>query len=353
MKRLIDKAIGLLQELILTPSISGKEEHTAQLLHDFMLTEGIEKVTSNKNNVWAVNKHFDPAKKTILLNSHHDTVKPAAGYTRDPFKPMIEEGKLYGLGSNDAGGALVSLVATFLHFYEQNLNFNLVLLATSEEEISGLNGMAYAIHEIPTPDVAIIGEPTSMEMAVAEKGLLVLDCTAHGKSGHAARDEGDNAIYKAISDIEWVKNYRFKKISPTLGPVKMTVTMIESGSQHNVVPDACHFCIDIRTTDACSNRETLEILQQHLQSEVTPRSLRLNPSQISVDHPLVKAGLSLGLETYGSPTLSDQSLIDIPSLKLGPGDSARSHTADEFIYLEQVENGIATYIKLIENIKDF
>ena len=345
------QAIELLQKLIATPSISKEESNTADLIGEFLQTNGVVKVERTGNNIWATNKTFQPEKKTILLNSHHDTVKPASGYTRDPFNPVIEDGRLYGLGSNDAGGALVSLISTFIYFYEKELPFNLVLLCSAEEEISGTEGIAEAIKHVPTPDVAIIGEPTSLDMAIAEKGLLVLDCLAKGKSGHAARDEGENALYKAIDDINRIRKFNFDKESELLGPVKMTATMINCGSQHNVVPDQCAFTVDVRTTDAYSNEETFEIISAHLQSEINPRSLRLNPSKIDPEHPLVKSGLELGLTTYGSPTLSDQSLIDIPSLKLGPGDSKRSHMADEFIYVKQVEDGIETYIKLLANLK--
>ena len=347
------KAIQLLKALIATPSVSKHEDKTALLIKKFLEHEGIKDVHQIKHNIWATNKYFDPAKRTILLNSHHDTVKPAAGYTRDPYFPEVEDDKLYGLGSNDAGGALVSLIATFLYYYELQIPFNIVLLLTSEEEISGKEGMALAIHHIPTPDVAIVGEPTSLDMAIAEKGLMVLECTARGKSGHAARNEGENALYKAMEDISWIQQYRFKQDSEMLGPVKMTVTMINSGTQHNVVPDTCDFTIDVRTTDIYSNEETYKIIETNLQSEVNPRSLRLNPSKIDPEHPLVLAGLKLGLTTYGSPTLSDQSLISIQSLKLGPGDSSRSHMADEYIFISQIEKGIDTYIDLLKNIKNF
>lgn len=347
MSTLSEKAIELLKKLIATPSLSKEEDKTASLLFDFLVEEGVQ---PNRflNNVWAVNKHFDPAKETLMLNSHHDTVKPNNGYTRPPFEPQVEDGKLYGLGSNDAGGPLVSLIATFLHFYnEPNLQYNLLLLCSSEEEISGKNGIAVAINKVPQPSVAIVGEPSLMDMAIAEKGLMVLECTAHGKAGHAARNEGENAIYKALQDIEWFRTFQFPKISETLGPVKMSTTLIEAGSQHNVVPDRCSFTVDVRTTDAYSNEETLSIIKQHVQSEVNPRSTRLNPSSIDENHPLVQAGKQLGMKTYGSPTLSDQSLIDVPSVKLGPGDSARSHTPDEFIYIHEIAEGVEKYIQLL------
>ena len=347
---LSEKAINLLKRLIETPSLSRQEHDTAHLLVQFLEGEG---VTTQRlgNNVWAANKHFDGQKRTILLNSHHDTVKPNAGYTKNPFSAIEEEGRLYGLGSNDAGGCLVSLIGTFLHFYkEADLTCNLVLAASAEEEISGKGGIEALIPELPAIDFAIVGEPTLMEMAVAEKGLMVLDCVARGSSGHAARDEGENALYKAIQSIEWFRTYEFEKVSDTLGPVKMSVTMIEAGRQHNVVPNTCHFVVDVRTTDAYSNEETLAIIRRKAGCEVNPRSVRLNPSGIAPDHPAVRAGLASGRKAYGSPTLSDQALMPFPSLKIGPGDSARSHTADEYICLAEIEQGIEMYIKLLEKI---
>lgn len=349
MKELKQKAIELLKQLISTTSLSKEEDKTADLIFDFLKQEGVDKPQRHLNNVWAVNKHFDSAKETLMLNSHHDTVKPNNGYSRPPFEPQIEEGKLFGLGSNDAGGALVSLIATFLHFYDNpNLEYNLLLACAAEEEISGKKGIVALMPEVPQPSVAIVGEPTLMDMAIAEKGLMVLECTAHGVSGHAAREIGENAIYKALRDIEWVQTFSFPKQSEMLGPVKMTTTIINAGSQHNVIPDRCHFTIDVRTTDAYSNEETLAVVEKNLESEINPKSLRLNPSSIELKHPLVQAGIGLGMKPYGSPTLSDQSLITIPSLKLGPGDSQRSHTPDEFIHLVEIEDGIDKYIQLLE-----
>lgn len=342
-------AIELLKQLISTPSLSKEEDKTAQLIFDFLANNGVEKPQMHLNNVWAVNKYFDASKETLMLNSHHDTVKPNNGYTKPPLEPIVEDGKLFGLGSNDAGGPLVSLIATFLQFYnEPNLDYNLLLACTAEEEISGKNGIVALIPEVPQPSVAIVGEPTLMDMAIAEKGLMVLECTAHGVAGHAAREAGENAIYKALKDIEWIQSYEFSTQSKMLGPVKMTTTIINAGSQHNVIPDRCHFTIDVRTTDVYSNEETLAIIEENLESEINPKSLRLNPSSIALEHPLVQAGIALGMKPYGSPTLSDQSLISIPSLKLGPGDSQRSHTPDEFIYLDEIEEGIEKYIQLLE-----
>jgi len=347
---LYQQAVELLQRLISIPSFSREEAKTADLLEQFLQSKGV-KTHRKKNNIWAWNKHFDPAKPTILLNSHHDTVKPNTGYTRDPFDAKIEDGKLYGLGSNDAGGCLVSLVQTFLYFYERNdLKYNFCLATTAEEEISGVNGLELIIPELGKLDFGIVGEPTLMQLAIAEKGLMVLDCVAHGKSGHAAREEGVNAIYKAMDDIEWFRTYRFPKESEVFGPVKMSVTVINAGSQHNVVPASCNFVVDVRVTDAYRNEEVLEIIRQHVQCDVTPRSIRLKPSKIDKEHPIVQAGVALGRTTYGSPTTSDQSLLDIHSLKVGPGDSARSHTADEFIYLDEIREGIDLYIKMLESI---
>jgi len=344
------QAVELLQQLIHIPSFSREENKTADILENFLKLQGVE--TQRKlNNVWAWNKHFDPAKPTILLNSHHDTVKPNSGYTRDPYDAAIEDGKLFGLGSNDAGGCLVSLISTFLHFYNQeNLQYNLCLATTAEEEISGVNGLELIIPELGNLDFGIIGEPTQMQLAIAERGLMVLDCTTHGKAGHAARDEGENAIYKAITDIEWFRTFKFPKESEVFGPIKMSVTIINAGSQHNVVPANCVFTVDVRVTDAYRNEEVLEIIRQHVNCDVKPRSIRLKPSSIDKNHPIVQAGIKLGRTTYGSPTTSDQSLLDIPSLKVGPGDSARSHMADEFVYIDEIKEGIELYIKMIGSV---
>lgn len=347
---LSEQAIDLLQQLIRIPSFSREEDKTADAIYEFMRQRGIN-MHRKLNNLWAWNKYFDPAKPTILLNSHHDTVKPNSGYTRDPFEAKIEDGKLYGLGSNDAGGCLVSLIAVFLYFYEkQNLKYNFCLATTAEEEISGVNGLELIIPELGNLDFGIVGEPTQMQLAIAEKGLMVLDCTAHGKAGHAAREEGENAIYKALPDIEWFRNYRFPKESEVFGPVKMSVTIINAGSQHNVVPASCTFTVDVRVTDAYRNEEVLEIIRQHVSCDVKPRSIRLKPSKIDKDHPIVKAGIALGRTTYGSPTTSDQSLLDIQSIKVGPGDSARSHTADEFVYVDEIREGVVLYVKMLEQI---
>ncbi|QHT66571.1 M20 family metallo-hydrolase [Rhodocytophaga rosea] len=347
---LFPDALELLKNLITTPSFSREEEGTAAHIEDFFRNKHIP-IQRLKNNIWAFNKHFDPALPTVLLNSHHDTVKPNPSWTLSPFEPLIQEGKLFGLGSNDAGGCLVSLMATFCHYYEkQDLKYNLLLAATAEEEISGTNGLELILPQLPDLEFAIVGEPTQMNMAIAEKGLMVIDCVAHGRSGHAAREEGDNAILKAIRDIEWITSYRFPEVSPFLGPIKMSVTIIQAGTQHNVVPDTCTFTIDVRTTEKYGNEQVLDVLKQNLISEVKPRSVRLKPSSIPLQHPIVQAGLQFNLSTYGSPTTSDQALLNIPSLKMGPGDSARSHTANEFIYLEEIEKGIDLYIRLLEKV---
>jgi acetylornithine deacetylase len=350
LSKLYADAVELLQHLISIPSFSKEEHATAEAINAFLQERGV--ATNRKgNNVWAFNKFYSMDKPTILLNSHHDTVKPNAGWTKDPFTAIIENGKLIGLGSNDAGGCLVSLIATFLYFYQrENLLYNFVLAATAEEEISGKNGIESILEELGKIDFAVVGEPTEMHMAIAEKGLMVLDCVAHGRAGHAARDEGENAIYKALKDIEWFRTYRFDKESAYLGPVKMSVTVIQSGSQHNVVPDKCTFTVDVRMTDAYTHEEVLDIIRQHVQSEVTPRSTRLKPSSIAEDHPFVQAGIRLGRKTFGSATTSDQALLSVPSLKMGPGDSLRSHTADEYIYLSELEEGIRIYIDMLEGL---
>ncbi len=347
---LFQQATHLLQQLIATPSFSKEENLTAEIINNFLVEKGVQ-THQKMNNIWAWNQHFDPAKPTILLNSHHDTVKSNSGYTRDPFDAKIEDGKLFGLGSNDAGGCLVSLIAVFMHYSSaENLKYNFCLATTAEEEISGNNGLELIIPDLGKLAFGIVGEPTLMQLAVAERGLMVLDCTSFGRAGHAAREEGDNAIYKAMQDIEWFRRYRFPQESEVFGPVKMSVTIINAGSQHNVVPATCTFTVDVRVTDAYRNEEVLEIIRQHVDCEVKPRSIRLKPSSIPKDHAIVKAGIALGRSTYGSPTTSDQSLLDIPSIKLGPGDSGRSHMADEFVYVEEIKEGIELYIKMLDQL---
>jgi acetylornithine deacetylase len=354
-------AIELLINLIATPSFSKEEDITADIITRFLEEHGAETMCSG-NNVYSLNKHFDKDKPTILLNSHHDTVKPNQQYTRNPFKAEIEDGRLYGLGSNDAGGALASLIATFLYFNPTpDLKYNIVLAATAEEEISGVNGIEALLQSkgfLQSVHVqnkefnqwsGIVGEPTGMQMAIAEKGLMVLDCRAYGKAGHAARNEGENAIYKAMKDIEWLRAYQFPKVSDLLGPVKLSVTVINTENKaHNVVPPECSFVVDARVNELYEFEEVIEILRVNLKSEIKPRSTRLRSTSISQDHPLVKAGLSLGRTSYGSPTTSDKALMPFPALKLGPGDSARSHIADEYIYVDEIKNGIELYIALLK-----
>jgi acetylornithine deacetylase len=347
----MNKYIELLKTLISTPSFSKEEENAAKVMRDFLRSENIPFKTK-QNNTWAFCKHFSNEKPTILLDSHIDTVRPALGYTKDPFSPIEEGDKLFGLGSNDAGGPLVALLATFIHFYDRSdLPFNLVFAASAEEEISGLNGMQIVMPEVAPIDFAIIGEPTKMELAIAEKGLIVLDCFAHGKSGHAARNEGENALYKAIDDIQKLRDFKFEKSSEVLGDVKISVTMIDAGSQHNVVPDVCHFVVDVRTNEHYLNKEAAEIISSLIKSEVKPRSLRLNSSGISENHPFAKLAKGKGIKIYGSPTTSDQAIISCPSVKMGPGDSARSHTADEFIYKSEIISGIERYVELIGELE--
>ncbi len=357
-----DEAIALLKQLIATPSFSKEEHITASIIENFLTSKNIA-AERHLNNLWACNKFFDTSKPTLLLNSHHDTVKPNSGYTLDPFFPYERDGKLFGLGSNDAGGWLVSLIATFLYFHDkENLKYNIVLAATAEEEISGHNGIEAVLKndkflklsngQLPFKGWGcIVGEPTQMQMAVAEKGLLVLDCKATGKAGHAARDEGDNAIYTAIKDIEWIQNYKFPKVSDLLGPVKMTVTNIDTENKaHNVVPAKCTFLVDVRVNELYTFEEIIETITSNIKSEIAPRSTRLRSSSISVDHPLVKAGLRLGRIYYGSPTTSDKALMNFQALKMGPGFSARSHSADEFILIDEIREGIDLYIKLLNQL---
>ena len=346
-----NEAVELLKELIATPSFSKEEDQTAGILCRFIGAKGIEH-TRVGNNVFALNKYFDEKKPTILLNSHHDTVKPNFQYTKDPFSPVVEDGKLFGLGSNDAGGCLVSLIVTFLYFYDkQDLKYNIIIAATAEEEISGTGGIEYTLPYLPTIDCAIVGEPTQMQMAVAERGLMVLDCISHGKAGHAARNEGENAIYKALKDIEWFQNFHFEKVSDLLGPSKMNVTVIETENKaHNVVPAVCKFVVDTRINELYSFEEVVDIIKANVLCEVNPRSTRLRSTSIALDHPLVKAGLKLGRTYYGSPTTSDKALMPFPALKMGPGDSARSHTANEYIYINEIQQGIELYIQLLNQV---
>lgn len=350
---LTQEAIALLKQLISTQSFSSEEEGTALLIEAWFKKYNIPFLREN-NNIWAFNKGFTEGKPLLLLNSHHDTVKPNQGYTRNPLEPSVEDGKLFGLGSNDAGGCLVSLIATFTYFYKaENLPYNLVVVASAEEESSGPKGLNSVLKHLPNLELAIVGEPTEMQLAIAEKGLLVLDVVVSGTPGHAAHPNNDVSIYNAIPVIEWFRDYRFEKVSEVLGPMKMTVTGTAAGKQHNVIPAECNLVVDVRVNDCYTNIEVLEIIRAELDAKfgdkvkVNPRSLNLNSSRIDKDHALVQAGVALGRTTYGSPTLSDQSVLSCQSLKLGPGYSPRSHSADEFIFLHEIEEGIDLYIKIL------
>ncbi|MFK5878415.1 MAG: M20 family metallo-hydrolase [Flavobacteriaceae bacterium] len=349
-QKLTNNAIELLKNLIRTQSFSEEEKGTASLIENWFNSENIP-FERKGNNIISYNKHFNKNKPNILLNSHHDTVKPNSAYTKDPFDAHIEDGKLFGLGSNDAGGCLVSLIATFTYFYHQeNLNYNLVIVASAEEENSGENGLNSTLSHLPEIDFAIVGEPTLMNLAIAEKGLVVFDGVVKGTPSHAAHPNDDNSIYKTLKTIEWFRDYQFKKTSEVLGAVKMTVTQINAGNQHNVVPAETHLVIDVRVNDKYSNQEVYDLISELAPCKVTPRSLQLNSSFIDKNHIIVKAGIELGRKTYGSPTLSDQSVLSCQSLKLGPGDSTRSHSADEFIYIDEIKEGIQIYVELLSKI---
>ena len=341
-----EEAIDLLKKLIATPSFSQEEEQTARIICDFLNEKNIfaQRV---KNNVWACNKHFDTAKPTLLLNSHHDTVRPTTAYTLDPFAPVEKNGKLFGLGSNDAGASVVSLIQAFCAFYDKKTNYNLILALSAEEETTGENGIGLLLRSLPKIDCAIVGEPTQMKVAIAERGLMVLDCTAYGKAGHAARNEGVNALYLAMDDMNRLRNFQFDRKSPLMGDVKLTVTQIHAGTQHNVVPAECHFVVDVRPTDVYRNEEILAIIRQEVAGEVVPRSTRYGASSIDEKHRLVQTAKALDIECYVSPTTSDMVNMSFPAIKMGVGDSARSHQADEFIFLQEIEEGIRQYIDFL------
>lgn len=348
---IIQESIGLLQSLIRTPSFSRQEQATAEIIAQFLSGKGVQ-VQRHLNNVWALNQQYDSSLPTILLNSHHDTVKPNSGYTRDPFDGQVADGKIYGLGSNDAGASLVALLITFLHFYEKKgLKYNLLFAATAEEEISGKDGIESLLPLLPPIAAGIVGEPTRLDLAIAERGLMVLDIEIKGRAGHAARNEGENAIYKALADIDWCRNYQFEKVSKLLGPVQMSVTVIETDNKaHNIVPAACKLVVDVRINELYSPEEVLSVISSHVKGEVVPRSLRLRSTSISTHHPLVQAGIQMGKSCNGSPTTSDKALMPFPTLKMGPGDSMRSHMSDEFIYIHEIEDGIKTYIQLLNQV---
>ena len=350
MDELTKQACELLERLIATPSISREETAAADLLFTQMEQWGLQPQRKG-NNIWALSPDFDESRQTILLNAHIDTVKPVATWTKDPFTPQWEGDRLYGLGANDCGGGLVSLLTVFRLQAEdyrlQTRDYNLVFLASCEEEVSGKSGIEMVLPLLPRIDVAIVGEPTGMQPAVAEKGLMVIDGYAHGVSGHAARNEGVNAIYEALDDLVWLRDYRFERVSPLLGPTKMTVTVLGAGTQHNVVPDECRFTIDVRTNELYTNEEVFEFLQQNTKSELQARSFRLHSSSIPEDHPLVIRCKQMGMTPFGSPTLSDQALMAFPSFKLGPGESSRSHSADEFVKISEIRHAIDTYLHLL------
>ena len=344
------EAIDLLKGMFARPSISRDEKEVADFLEAHWKQAG-QTVFRHGNNLWMTSQPMDPAKPTLLLNSHIDTVKPVAGWSRDPFTPEeSEEDRLYGLGSNDAGASVVSLYAAFSILTQKEQPYNLIFLASCEEEVSGKNGLESVIPYLPPIQFAIVGEPTGMQPAVAEKGLMVLDCVATGKSGHAARNEGINAIYLALKDIEWFQHYQFPKQSDFLGPVKMTVTIIQAGTQHNVVPDKCTFTVDIRSNECYSNEQLFELIQQQVSCEIKARSFRLNSTRTDMDHPFVRRALMMGCQPFGSPTLSDQALMPFPSVKMGPGQSARSHSADEYIELMEIREAIDMYVRLLDQL---
>lgn len=352
MKTLTQEAISLLDRLIATPSVSRDEAATADILEEFLKTHVKGEVKRIYNNVYVCPPHWDDSRPTLLMNSHHDTVKPSASYTRNPYEPTHEDGRIYGLGSNDAGASVVSLIAAYRYMEEQELPYNMLLAISAEEEVMGEHGMRGLLPELGRVDMALVGEPTGMQAAVGERGLVVMDCTAHGVRGHAARNEGVNAIDIAIADIERIRNFRYERTSPLLGDIKMTVTQINAGTQHNVVPDECKFVIDIRTTDAYTNEETVEIVQRLLESDAKERSTRVHASAIYAEHPLVKAATAIGRETFVSPTTSDMALMHgIPSLKMGVGQSARSHGTDEYVLESEIEEGIKVYIDFLKALK--
>jgi len=339
-------AIELLKRLIAVPSVSRTEDKAADTLEEHLKSLGLM-THREKNNVWVIDPEFDENRPTVLLNAHIDTVKPVSTWTRDPFVPMVDGERLYGLGSNDCGGGLVSLLQAFRILTERQRGCNFVYLASAEEEVSGADGICRVLPLLPKIDVAVVGEPTGMQPAIAEKGLMVIDGVAHGRSGHAARDEGVNAIYEVLDDLVWLRDYRFEKVSPLLGSTKMTVTVINAGTQHNVVPDECRFVVDVRTNELYTNQEVFDIIKSHIKSEVKARSFRLGSSSIAEDHYLVVRCLQMGMKPFGSPTLSDQALMPFPSFKLGPGESSRSHSADEYIRLGEIEQAIDTYVRLL------
>ncbi len=343
----VSDAVQLLKKLIATPSVSRNEKDAADIMEQTIRSYGFEP-QREANNLWIIDPHYDESRPTLLLNAHIDTVKPVASWSRDPFSPDVEDGVLYGLGSNDCGGGLCSLLQIFRMLTEKPQSYNLIYLASAEEEVSGKDGITRALPLLPHIDLAIVGEPTGMNPAVAEKGLMVLDVIAHGKSGHAARNEGVNAIYEALDDMRWIRDYKFEKVSEFLGPTKMTLTVVNAGTQHNVIPDKCTMLVDIRTNEFYDNEEVYEFIRQHLKSEVKAHSFRLKSSRINPEHPLIRKCVAMGMKPFGSPTLSDQALMHFPSFKLGPGESSRSHSANEFIRISEIRDAIAKYETLLD-----
>ena len=343
----VSDAVQLLKKLIATPSVSRNEKDAADIMEQTIRSYGFEP-QREANNLWIIDPHYDESRPTLLLNAHIDTVKPVASWSRDPFSPDVEDGVLYGLGSNDCGGGLCSLLQIFRMLTEKPQSYNLIYLASAEEEVSGKDGITRALPLLPHIDLAIVGEPTGMNPAVAEKGLMVLDVIAHGKSGHAARNEGVNAIYEALDDMRWIRDYKFEKVSEFLGPTKMTLTVVNAGTQHNVIPDKCTMLVDIRTNEFYDNEEVYELIRQHLKSEVKAHSFRLKSSRIDPEHPLIRKCVAMGMKPFGSPTLSDQALMHFPSFKLGPGESSRSHSANEFIRISEICDAIAKYETLLD-----
>ena len=343
----VNDAVELLKKLIATPSVSRNEKDAADIMEQTIRSYGFEP-QREANNLWIIDPHYDESRPTLLLNAHIDTVKPVASWSRDPFSPDVEDGVLYGLGSNDCGGGLCSLLQIFRMLTEKPQSYNLIYLASAEEEVSGKDGITRALPLLPHIDLAIVGEPTGMNPAVAEKGLMVLDVIAHGKSGHAARNEGVNAIYEALDDMRWIRDYKFEKVSEFLGPTKMTLTVVNAGTQHNVIPDKCTMLVDIRTNEFYDNEEVYEFIRQHLKSEVKAHSFRLKSSRIDPEHPLIRRCVAMGMKPFGSPTLSDQALMHFPSFKLGPGESSRSHSANEFIRISEIRDAIAKYETLLD-----
>ena len=349
-EKLYNDAVGLLATLIETPRTSRDESRAADILTCTMQDKYGLDIRRDGNNVWSVAPDFAEGRKTLLLNAHIDTVKPSHSWTRDPYKAIVEGDRIYGLGSNDDGASLVTLLQVFRYLSAKDRNYNLIYLASSEEEVSGRNGIEHALAMLPHIDAAIVGEPTGMQPAIAEKGLMVIDFTAHGRSGHAARDEGDNAIYHALDDIDWLRKYTFPKVSPMLGAVKTSVTILNAGTQHNVIPDTCTFTADIRSNELYTNTEILEIIKSNVKSDAKPRSTRLASSGIDQSHPIVRRAIQIGLKPFGSPTLSDQALLRCPSMKIGPGESSRSHSADEFVCFGEIRQALDTYIQLLDGL---